>query len=110
MKRSSITTNRSLMQRKSVLEWRFAIFSGTLRRRKETITPDWGIEMHRNVKLASAIIMLTASGVALSATIGEVVQTKNGAVRGTTVTELEKVTANIYRGIPYAAPPVGELR
>ena len=33
-----------------------------------------------------------------------------GAVRGTTVTELEKVTAYIYRGIPYAAPPVGELR
>jgi para-nitrobenzyl esterase len=38
------------------------------------------------------------------------VQTKQGAVRGTTVTELEKVTAFIYRGIPYAAPPVGALR
>jgi len=44
------------------------------------------------------------------ATIGEVVQTKSGAVRGTTVTENENVTAFIYRGIPYAAPPVGDLR
>jgi para-nitrobenzyl esterase len=44
------------------------------------------------------------------ATIGAVVQTKQGAIRGTTVTENETVTAFIYRGIPYAAPPVGELR
>jgi para-nitrobenzyl esterase len=47
---------------------------------------------------------------AAPATIGEVVQTKHGAVRGTTVTENETVTAFIYRGIPYAAPPVGDLR
>jgi para-nitrobenzyl esterase len=44
------------------------------------------------------------------ATIGEVVQIKQGVVRGTTVTENQNVTAFIYRGIPYAAPPVGDLR
>ena len=44
------------------------------------------------------------------AKIGDVVQTRQGAVRGTSVTELETVTAFIYRGIPYAAPPVGQLR
>lgn len=41
--------------------------------------------------------------------ISEVVTTKNGAVRGETVTDIG-VTAFIYRGIPYAAPPVGDLR
>lgn len=44
-----------------------------------------------------------------SGAVGEVVQTSLGAVRGETVTENEQ-TAWIYRGIPYAAPPVGDLR
>jgi para-nitrobenzyl esterase len=78
--------------------------------------------MLRKLSLAVATITLAACGAkkeaeapaspapVADATIGEVVQTKSGAVRGTTVTELEKVTAFIYRGIPYAAPPVGELR
>ncbi|MGD2132270.1 MAG: carboxylesterase family protein [Maricaulaceae bacterium] len=44
-----------------------------------------------------------------SGPIGEVVQTSLGAVRGETVTEVGE-TAYIYRGIPYAAPPVGDLR
>lgn len=43
------------------------------------------------------------------AAIGEVVQTKLGAVKGATVTDIG-VTAFIYKGIPYAAPPVGDLR
>jgi len=70
--------------------------------------------MSRIVTLASAAVFLAACGADKSAempaTIGEVVQTKQGAVRGTTVTELENVTAFIYRGIPYAAPPLGDLR
>ena len=41
--------------------------------------------------------------------IGDVVDTPLGSVRGETVTE-NGVTAHIYRGIPYAQPPVGELR
>ncbi|RYG28867.1 MAG: carboxylesterase family protein, partial [Burkholderiales bacterium] len=41
--------------------------------------------------------------------ISEVVQTKLGAVKGATVTDIG-VTAFIYKGIPYAAPPVGDLR
>lgn len=44
-----------------------------------------------------------------AAAIGEIVQTAKGAVRGETVTDIG-VTAFIYRGIPYAAPPVGDLR
>jgi len=69
--------------------------------------------MLKSVTLSLAALLLAAaeaSGAPSNAAIGEVVQTKHGAVRGTTVTELEKVTAYIYRGIPYAAPPVGELR
>ena len=60
--------------------------------------------------LVSGCAEKTAETPAAPARIGEVVQTKQGVVRGTTVTEIETVTAFIYRGIPYAAPPVGELR
>ncbi len=43
--------------------------------------------------------------------VGDVVQTAKGAVRGTTTSDdLVGVSARIFRGIPYAAPPVGELR
>src|SRR5262245_25950930 len=66
--------------------------------------------------LATAVLVSACGGgktgetPATAATIGAVGQTKQGAGRGTTVTENENVTAFIYRGIPYAAPPVGELR
>ena len=43
------------------------------------------------------------------AALSEVVQTAKGTVRGETVTDVG-YTAFIYRGIPYAAPPVGDLR
>lgn len=51
----------------------------------------------------------TPETAATPAAIGEVVQTKLGAVKGATVTDIG-VTAFIYKGIPYAAPPVGDLR
>lgn len=44
-----------------------------------------------------------------AAAIGAVVQTSLGAVKGESVTDVG-ATAWIYRGIPYAAPPVGDLR
>jgi len=50
-----------------------------------------------------------AAPTAAANAIAEVVQTKSGAVRGETVTDVG-ATAFIYRGIPYAAPPVGDLR
>jgi para-nitrobenzyl esterase len=50
-----------------------------------------------------------ASAAAASTPIGEVVVTRQGAVKGTTVTEIG-LTAFIYKGIPYAAPPTGDLR
>lgn len=43
------------------------------------------------------------------ASIGEVVETPLGSVRGDTVSENGK-TAFIFKGIPYATPPVGDLR
>lgn len=46
---------------------------------------------------------------ATAGAISEVVQTKQGAVHGATVTDIG-LTAFIYKGIPYAAPPVGDLR
>ncbi len=53
-------------------------------------------------------VLFAATG-ASAQVIGDVVQTKQGAVRGDTVTEVG-ATARIFRGIPYAAPPVGALR
>jgi len=50
-----------------------------------------------------------AASTPASNAVGDVVQTKTGAVRGETVTEIDK-TARIFRGLPYAAPPVGDLR
>ena len=43
--------------------------------------------------------------------VGNVVQTQWGAVRGAmTVDDRVGVSARIFRGLPYAAPPVGDLR
>jgi para-nitrobenzyl esterase len=61
-----------------------------------------------------AVLLLSvcaaAAGAAEAQTAsGPVVQTSLGAVRGEVVTE-NGVSAAIYRGIPYAAPPVGDLR
>lgn len=50
----------------------------------------------------------TASSVATDP-IDFVVETKQGDVRGELVTEAG-LSARIFRGIPYAAPPVGDLR
>lgn len=50
-----------------------------------------------------------ATGTSSFEAIGDVVQTSLGAVRGETVTEIG-VSARIFRGLPYAAPPVGDLR
>ncbi|HEY8572419.1 carboxylesterase/lipase family protein [Phenylobacterium sp.] len=64
--------------------------------------------------LVGAAIVLSAcatapSGPGAGAAGGEVVQTRLGAVRGETVSDVG-ATARIFRGIPYAAPPVGPLR
>ncbi len=70
------------------------------------------------IPLVSAIALLSACGnetatpdaqATAPAAIGAVVQTASGAVKGETVTDIG-VTAYIYRGIPYAAPPTGDLR
>jgi len=58
--------------------------------------------------LASAMLMVPAVH-AQKAPAGDVVRTKLGPVRGETVTE-GAATARIFRGIPYAQPPVGDLR
>ncbi|GAB1263096.1 carboxylesterase family protein [Aurantivibrio plasticivorans] len=47
--------------------------------------------------------------VAVDNTIGDVVNTPLGAVRGESVTEVG-ATARIYKGLPYATPPTGDLR
>ena len=61
------------------------------------------------IALVGAGLLAASSATAQSGSIGEVVKTRLGSVRGATVTEVGK-TARIYRGIPYAAAPVGALR
>ncbi|KKO12880.1 hypothetical protein LCGC14_0008970 [marine sediment metagenome] len=47
----------------------------------------------------------------LAETVADVVYTQWGAVRGETITdEAVDASARIFRGVPYAEPPVGELR
>jgi hypothetical protein len=41
--------------------------------------------------------------------VGNVVQTRSGKVSGAT-TEVSGEKVHIFKGIPYAAPPVGDLR
>ncbi len=59
--------------------------------------------------LLGAALLIAGSAAAQSGAIGSVVQTKLGQVRGESITEVG-ATANIYRGIPYAAPPTGANR
>ncbi|MDX1382950.1 MAG: carboxylesterase family protein [Thermoanaerobaculia bacterium] len=60
------------------------------------------------VLAALGLLALLPGGVA-AATIGDVVETETGRVRGSAVQD-EGRTVRIFRGIPYAAPPVGDLR
>lgn len=47
----------------------------------------------------------------LAETVADVVQTRWGAVRGETISDdVVDVSARIFRGVPYAAPPIGNLR
>lgn len=59
--------------------------------------------------LLGAALLLSTPAAAQTPPGGLVVETKLGPVRGETVTEAGS-TARIFRGIPYAAPPVGDLR
>ncbi|HEX2559628.1 carboxylesterase/lipase family protein [Phenylobacterium sp.] len=59
--------------------------------------------------LLGAALLFSTSAAAQSAALGDVVQTRLGPVRGETVTDAGS-TARIWRGIPYASAPVGELR
>lgn len=47
----------------------------------------------------------------VSGSVGDLVETQTGTVRGEMTTdEVVGVSARIFRGLPYAAPPVGDLR
>ena len=60
--------------------------------------------MRLNALRACAILLTMTLNVAAFA--GERVETKNGAVEGTT----EQDGIRVFRGIPFAQPPIGELR
>src|SRR5688500_5405279 len=59
--------------------------------------------------MGGALILAGCGTTPPAASLGEVVQPRLGAVRGESVAD-GGATAVIYRGIPYAAPPVGPLR
>lgn len=63
----------------------------------------------QNDSSQQAVLPTSDADTAADNTIGDVIETQWGAVRGETVSEVG-VSARIFRGIPYAAPPVGDLR
>jgi para-nitrobenzyl esterase len=72
--------------------------------------------MNKQVRFACALaslsliaILATALTQANAADVGPVVKTKSGKVSGTTVEDGGE-KAHIFKGIPYAAPPVDEWR
>lgn len=64
---------------------------------------------HTLVGVAATLLACAAFNVASAAAIGVVVQTKSGKVSGAAVQDGGD-TVHIFKGIPYAAPPVGEWR
>jgi para-nitrobenzyl esterase len=66
--------------------------------------------MNKQIRFAGAMSILSLLFIlADAAQVGHVINTKSGKVSGTTVEDGgEKV--HILKGIPYAAPPVGEWR
>lgn len=67
-------------------------------------TPETSAESMPAAEFAPAVM-------AASIAVGDVVETQWGSVRGETLTDdIVGVSATIFRGIPYAAPPVGDLR
>ena len=58
--------------------------------------------------ILSTVILLVASRASAAASVGEVVDTTVGPVQGTSSKLRPDVSA--YLGIPYAKPPVGDLR
>jgi para-nitrobenzyl esterase len=61
------------------------------------------------LSLLTAALFLSTGAAAQTRNLGPVVETRLGPVRGETINETG-ATALIFRGIPYAAPPVGPLR
>lgn len=61
----------------------------------------------------AAILLLLQLSFAQNASLDneKIVQTANGLIRGQhEITEREKVDFYTFRGIPYAKPPLGDLR
>ncbi|KDR18975.1 venom carboxylesterase-6-like [Zootermopsis nevadensis] len=56
------------------------------------------------------LLLLLTGGVRLERSVDPIVTTYQGNMRGTTMTSRSGRTFHAFLGIPYAAPPVGELR
>ena len=60
-----------------------------------------------NIGLSGRLSLILVTIVAIGAAKADQIQTKSGTVAGTTSADSK---IHIYKGIPYAAPPVGKLR
>jgi para-nitrobenzyl esterase len=62
---------------------------------------------HGNIPVAVMVLGLVTVAIGAAGAADEPVKTTAGAVRGTTIAG---TATRVFKGIPYAAPPVGELR
>jgi hypothetical protein len=66
--------------------------------------------MHRSSSTVTTLLLILVGGARLDESIDPVVTTRQGNMRGVTMTSRNGRTFYAFLGIPYAAPPVGALR
>ncbi|KAG4074695.1 hypothetical protein HA402_008793 [Bradysia odoriphaga] len=69
-----------------------------------------GITDHEFISPAAVLVSVLIQGLLVTLTIGQVIQIEDGLILGREMESRSGVTFNAFLGIPFARPPIGELR